>query len=158
MSVASSATLDNGENVQMKGVIANPANVSTVDPLQVSLDSADNPQNLSSLRKWAAVVVISSSSLCATCSSSVVCWISWNIPHLHWFSLGIVYRRRCRRGVSSLQDHNYPLAQSICCWSGHWAVACGPIIGGIWEEYCLQGLLWSLLSLYMAGGLCPEHM
>lgn len=42
------------------------------DKFQVVLDSSEDPQSLSTLKKWVAVVVISSGSLCATSASSVV--------------------------------------------------------------------------------------
>lgn len=50
------------------------------DPFEVSLEPAEHPQNLSSFRKWLAVVIISSSGLCAASASSIVrdllsdCW------------------------------------------------------------------------------------
>lgn len=37
----------------------------------VVLEPQDNPQNLSSLRRWIAVLIISSASLCVTCASSI---------------------------------------------------------------------------------------
>ncbi|KAL0953075.1 hypothetical protein HGRIS_007275 [Hohenbuehelia grisea] len=50
-------------------VQADPA--SSDDPFEVRLEAADDPQQLSSFRKWLAVIVISASSLCVTCASSV---------------------------------------------------------------------------------------
>lgn len=44
----------------------------------VVLEPEDNPQNLSSLRRWIAVLIISSASLCVTCASSIA---SSFIPH-----------------------------------------------------------------------------
>ncbi|KAF8659474.1 hypothetical protein AX16_001841 [Volvariella volvacea WC 439] len=41
------------------------------DPYRVCLDPNENPQNLPPWRKWIAVLVISSASLCVTCASSV---------------------------------------------------------------------------------------
>ncbi|KAF9236541.1 major facilitator superfamily domain-containing protein [Melanogaster broomeanus] len=42
-----------------------------IDPHLVTLEPEDNPQNMSALRRWIAVLVISSASLCVTCASSV---------------------------------------------------------------------------------------
>lgn len=42
------------------------------DPYLVTLEPEDNPQNMSAPRRWVAVLVISSASLCVTCASSVV--------------------------------------------------------------------------------------
>jgi hypothetical protein len=44
----------------------------TLDPFHVLLEPSEDPQNLSPLRKWIVVIVISSASLCVTCASSVV--------------------------------------------------------------------------------------
>ncbi|KAG1727260.1 major facilitator superfamily domain-containing protein [Suillus paluster] len=41
------------------------------DPHLVVLEPDDNPQNMSSFRRWLAVIVISSASLCVTCASSI---------------------------------------------------------------------------------------
>ncbi|KAL4077820.1 major facilitator superfamily domain-containing protein [Scleroderma citrinum] len=43
----------------------------SMDPYLVPLDAQDNPQNMSALRRWAAVLVISSGALCVTSASSV---------------------------------------------------------------------------------------
>lgn len=43
-----------------------------IDSYLVTLESEDNPQCISTLRRWVAVLVISSASLCVTCASSVV--------------------------------------------------------------------------------------
>ncbi|KAG1718072.1 hypothetical protein EDB19DRAFT_1033167 [Suillus lakei] len=40
-------------------------------PLLVVLEPEDNPQNMSSFRRWLAVLIISSASLCVTCASSI---------------------------------------------------------------------------------------
>lgn len=42
------------------------------DQYAVVLEPSDDPQNLSKLKKWIAVLVISSASLCVTCASSIV--------------------------------------------------------------------------------------
>ncbi|KAG9310763.1 major facilitator superfamily domain-containing protein [Chiua virens] len=42
-----------------------------IDPFLVTLEPEDNPQCMSTFRRWLAVLVISSASLCATCASSV---------------------------------------------------------------------------------------
>lgn len=39
---------------------------------EVSLDAEENPQELSLLRRWLAVLCISSASICVTCASSMV--------------------------------------------------------------------------------------
>ncbi|KAH7924128.1 MFS general substrate transporter [Leucogyrophana mollusca] len=44
---------------------------SPADPHLVVLETEDNPQCMSSLRRWVAVLVISSASLCVTCASSI---------------------------------------------------------------------------------------
>ncbi|KAH7882587.1 major facilitator superfamily domain-containing protein [Phlebopus sp. FC_14] len=41
------------------------------DPYLVTLEPHDNPQNMSRLRRWIVVLVISSASLCVACASSV---------------------------------------------------------------------------------------
>ncbi len=38
---------------------------------EVVLDETDNPQSMSTFRKWVIIVIISSASLCVTCASSV---------------------------------------------------------------------------------------
>lgn len=38
-----------------------------------TLDAEDDPKQSSTARKWLAVIVISSGSVCATCASSIVC-------------------------------------------------------------------------------------
>ena len=38
------------------------------DPFQVALDENDDPQRRSNARKWLTVLLISSTSLCATCA------------------------------------------------------------------------------------------
>ncbi|KAF9462855.1 major facilitator superfamily domain-containing protein [Collybia nuda] len=67
MSAASSMTLDQ-DDLEDKATIPDGP---TYDPMQVSLETSEHPQHISSLRKWLAVVIISSSALCVTCSSSV---------------------------------------------------------------------------------------
>ncbi|KAG6377998.1 major facilitator superfamily domain-containing protein [Boletus reticuloceps] len=42
-----------------------------IDRYLITLDPEDNPQCMSTLRRWVAVLVISSASLCVTCASSV---------------------------------------------------------------------------------------
>ncbi|KAG1809201.1 major facilitator superfamily domain-containing protein [Suillus subaureus] len=41
------------------------------DPRLVVLEPEDDPQNMSSFRRWLAVLIISSASLCVTCASSI---------------------------------------------------------------------------------------
>ena len=44
-----------------------------IDPtFKVTLADADDPQRLSSFRKWVIVGIISSGTLCVTCASSMV--------------------------------------------------------------------------------------
>jgi hypothetical protein len=47
------------------------------DPFQVTLEPEDDPLNLSNVKKWITVLVISSASLCVTCSSSIVSFHAW---------------------------------------------------------------------------------
>lgn len=42
------------------------------DPFLVTLDASDDPQQAPVLKRWITVLVISSASLCVTCSSSIV--------------------------------------------------------------------------------------
>ena len=44
----------------------------SVSTTPVELEPHEDPKNMSPFRKWVAVVVISSASLCATCASSMV--------------------------------------------------------------------------------------
>ena len=55
------------------------ADGSTADSYQVQLEPEDDPKSLSAWHKWLAVLVISSSSLCATFASSVVCSLSHRV-------------------------------------------------------------------------------
>ncbi|PPQ97319.1 hypothetical protein CVT26_006637 [Gymnopilus dilepis] len=48
-----------------------PNGIDCRDPFQVFLDETEMPYNLPSIRKWIAVVVISSAALCVTCASSM---------------------------------------------------------------------------------------
>lgn len=41
------------------------------DPHLVIIEPEDNPQNMSSFKRWLAVLIISSASLCVTCTSSI---------------------------------------------------------------------------------------
>lgn len=43
-----------------------------IDPYLVTLEPEDDPKCMSTLRRWVAVVVISSAALCVACASSVV--------------------------------------------------------------------------------------
>ncbi|KIY46149.1 MFS general substrate transporter [Fistulina hepatica ATCC 64428] len=52
-------------------MVPSDGNNETIDPFRVTLDESEHPQHLSNGRKWLAVVVISLSSLCATCASSM---------------------------------------------------------------------------------------
>ncbi|GLB45677.1 putative MFS general substrate transporter [Lyophyllum shimeji] len=86
MSATSSTTLNHDveERVPMPGPKERPAD----GDFQVILDPEEHPQNLSLVRKWIAVLVISSASLCVTCSSSVASFTEqgvadeFRIPHL----------------------------------------------------------------------------
>ncbi|KAG9217484.1 hypothetical protein CCMSSC00406_0008596 [Pleurotus cornucopiae] len=62
--------IDQTEKNVSKEIGQDPA--SAPDPFQVFLEPTEHPQNLSSFRKWLAVIVISSSALCATSASSIV--------------------------------------------------------------------------------------
>ncbi|KAF9219406.1 MFS general substrate transporter [Gyrodon lividus] len=42
-----------------------------IDPHLVTLEPKDDPQNMSSLRRWIVVLIISSGSLCVACASSI---------------------------------------------------------------------------------------
>ncbi|KAF4588404.1 hypothetical protein EYR40_009954 [Pleurotus pulmonarius] len=61
--------IDQTEKNVQKETDEDPA--STIDPFQVFLEPTEHPQNLPSFRKWLAVIVISSSALCATSASSI---------------------------------------------------------------------------------------
>ena len=56
--------------------------IADADPYLCTLDPDDDPKNLPLWRKWAAVLTISSASLCATCTSSMVRVVSPPIPNL----------------------------------------------------------------------------
>lgn len=49
-----------------------PASETVVDEFLVTLDPHEDPQRLSLLKKWSAILVISSASMCVTCFSSIV--------------------------------------------------------------------------------------
>lgn len=57
------------------------------DPHLVVLEPEDNPQNMSSFRRWLAVLIISSASLCVTCASSIAAFTelgaakTFNVSH-----------------------------------------------------------------------------
>ncbi|KAG2111482.1 major facilitator superfamily domain-containing protein [Suillus clintonianus] len=57
------------------------------DPHLVVLEPEDNPQNMSSFRRWLAVLIISSASLCVTCASSIAAFTelgaaqTFHVPH-----------------------------------------------------------------------------
>lgn len=46
------------------------------DPYEVILEPSEDPLNLSTLRKWLAVLIISAGSLCVTSMSSIVRFFS----------------------------------------------------------------------------------
>jgi MFS family permease len=46
------------------------------DHIEVTLDPEDDPQKFSSFRRWTALLVISSASLCVTCASSIVSFVA----------------------------------------------------------------------------------
>ncbi|KAH9890572.1 MFS general substrate transporter [Cubamyces lactineus] len=54
---------------------------STSDPYRVKLETQDDPKSLPSWRKWLAVLIISSSSLCATFASSVSAFTEDGLVH-----------------------------------------------------------------------------
>lgn len=57
------------------------------DPHLVVLEPEDDPQNMSSFRRWLAVLIISSASLCVTCASSIAAFTeqgsaqTFNVSH-----------------------------------------------------------------------------
>ncbi|KAF9494684.1 MFS general substrate transporter [Pleurotus eryngii] len=61
--------IDQTEKNVSKEIGQDPA--SAPDPFQVFLEPTEHPQSLPSFRKWLAVIVISSSALCATSASSI---------------------------------------------------------------------------------------
>lgn len=65
-----SSTLD--PTVEGAGEVKQSPSKEAIDPYLVTLEAEDNPQCMSTLRRWVAVLVISSASLCVTCASSVV--------------------------------------------------------------------------------------
>lgn len=53
------------------------------DQFLVSLDTGDDPQHLPIFRKWLAVLVVSSASLCVACSSSIVSFMAYVSGRAH---------------------------------------------------------------------------
>ncbi|KAG2151542.1 major facilitator superfamily domain-containing protein [Suillus clintonianus] len=57
------------------------------DPYLVGLEPEDNPQNMPLFRRWLAVLIISSASLCVTCASSIAAFTeqgaaqTFHVPH-----------------------------------------------------------------------------
>jgi len=66
MSPGSASTLASVQNLEKKAVGKLP------DPFQVVLDSTEDPRQLSPLRRWAAVLVVSTASLIVIYASGVV--------------------------------------------------------------------------------------
>ena len=66
-----------------------------VDPYLVTLEAHDDPQNMAALRRWIAVLVISSGALCVTAASSVASNLM--IPYFRSkYFQGCFYRDGCR--------------------------------------------------------------
>ncbi|KAF8121151.1 major facilitator superfamily domain-containing protein [Boletus edulis] len=55
----------------VEGAETRQSSEKAIDRYLITLDPEDNPQCMSTLRRWVAVLVISSASLCVTCASSV---------------------------------------------------------------------------------------
>jgi MFS family permease len=55
------------------------------DNFEVTLEPENNPQNLSGIRKWTVVLVISSAALCVTCASSIVSFTRSLVSYLILF-------------------------------------------------------------------------
>ncbi|KIJ64167.1 hypothetical protein HYDPIDRAFT_175592 [Hydnomerulius pinastri MD-312] len=70
MSARTSGTIDPNTEAAIDELKQSP-NKEAIEPYLVTLEPEDNPQNMSALRRWIAVLVISSASLCVTCASSV---------------------------------------------------------------------------------------
>ncbi|KAH7921993.1 MFS general substrate transporter [Leucogyrophana mollusca] len=62
---------DSTQEVAEKTISSTSSPDADPDPYLVVLETEDNPQHMSSHRKWIAVLVISSASLCVTCASSI---------------------------------------------------------------------------------------
>lgn len=58
--------------VEGEAEINQSASKEAIDSYLVTLEPEDNPQSMSTLRRWVVVLVISLASLCVTCASSVV--------------------------------------------------------------------------------------
>ncbi|EGN92061.1 hypothetical protein SERLA73DRAFT_191634 [Serpula lacrymans var. lacrymans S7.3] len=68
MSSRTSGTFNPAEGTKEEKI---PTPLDAMDPYLVLLEPTDDPQNMSSCRRWLAVLVISSASLCVTCASSI---------------------------------------------------------------------------------------
>lgn len=71
MSSKSSRTLDSSVEGAKEERTQSLSSDEVIDPHLVTLQPEDDPQKMSALRCWIAVLVISSASLCVTCASSV---------------------------------------------------------------------------------------
>lgn len=106
MSRRSSETLDPREMADQtpQGVVSEDAEKAPKPEVQVTMDvdspykvelaPEDDPQNMTTFRKWLIVIIISSSALCVTCASSVV---SNPSPFLFAVRVDRIYRLPLRR-------------------------------------------------------------
>lgn len=85
------------------------------DPYLVRLETREDPKQMSSARKWLILVVIAGGSLCATCASSMVCFLSILSSEVLKYALRLHPRRRVFQQRSMLAKRSRYWASVCLC-------------------------------------------
>jgi hypothetical protein len=145
-----------------------------LDSYLVTLDPEDNPQCMSTLRDWAAVLVISSASLCVT-SASFVVRISGTCPACNINnSIRLPYRSKVCSNISCITRSNNPCYQFVCHWGRCWSSPCWSCLRYMVRhqfharelardlvvsrvKYHISDFVYSLLRLHFPSCICSKH-
>lgn len=123
---------------------------------EVFLEPAENPQELSLVRRWLAVICISTASICVTCASSMVCaFCSW-LPYCRVghvckcnTTTGGVRGGTCSKTVPCEQGSRHSRRESLRLGSGPRPACRGPNVRNLWAQYHLSRLICPVLPVHV---------
>lgn len=124
----------------------------------VTLADSDDPQRMSTIRRWIIVIIISFGTLLVTCASSMVreSLVGLFSTLTHWLLVGI-YRSWRIPGFPCRKRSGYPRYQLVRHRSWYGSIARWSLIRALWTQYHLSSVFRRVFRIILAGSVCPRR-
>ena len=125
----------------------------TNSAFQVFLDADEDPQNMTSFRKWSIMLIVGVSCMCGTCLSAVVRERFIHSPSFFFYALFVLAALHECTGHGEIRSHTdrrHPCTYPVLSWPGNRSSSHRTVIGGLWAKHHISRFIRSAFRFLVA--------